>query len=118
MHPRFALLIAAAVIFAPGSDEQGVSQHPPESNLAARVLAPTVDEGAVRETAADLEHQLGGWQAKRWPSSSTLEAVLAFGLGALALAILGLVTSYSGRPVGNYQLRFRFSRAPPHLQPA
>lgn len=50
MRSRFALLIAAAVVFAPGWYGQGEPRAAQGSDLAARVLAPTVDEGAMRQT--------------------------------------------------------------------
>lgn len=117
MDLRFPLLVAAAVIFAPGWHGQEPPQHPRGSDLAARVLAPTVDEGAIREAAADVKHQLGGRHTRRWRPDVTFEAV-AFGVGALAPVIFWLAASYSGPLFGLYRLRFRFSRAPPSLRPA
>jgi hypothetical protein len=118
MRSRFALLVAAAVIFAPGWHGQGPPQRPRGTDLAARVLAPTVDEGALREATADVKHQLGGLQAKRWRPGVTLGALATFGLGVLTLAILWFVAFCSGSLFGLYRLRFRFSRAPPRFQPA
>jgi hypothetical protein len=118
MRLRVALLVAAAVIFAPGWHGHGRPQNPRASDLAARVLAPTVDDGAIREAAADVRDQLGGRQTKRWRPGITLEAAATFGVGALAFALFWFVASYSGPLIGLYQLRFRFSRAPPRLQPA
>lgn len=117
MRSRFALLIAAVVVFSPGWHGPGRPQAPSGIDLAARVLAPTVNEGAIRETAADAKHQLGGGQAKRWRSDITFEAVAAMGVGGLAVAIFCLVASYSGPLACLYRLRFRLSRAPPRLQP-
>ena len=118
MRSRFALLVAAAVVFAPGWHGQDPPQHPRGSELAARVLAPTVGEGAFREIAADAKHQLGGRQAKRWRPGNTFEFITTFGWGALALVILWVVASYPGPFLGLYRVRFRFSRAPPRLQSA
>ncbi|MDQ3662680.1 MAG: hypothetical protein M3454_16820 [Actinomycetota bacterium] len=118
MRSRFALLIAAVVVFAPGWHGPGRPQAPRGIDLAARVLAPTVDEGAIRQTGADAKHQLGSRHKKQLRPGITFEAVATFGVGGLALAIFWLVTSYSGRLLGLFQLRFRFSRAPPRLQPA
>jgi hypothetical protein len=119
MRSRFALFIAAAVVFAPGWQGQEAPQRSGASDLAARVLAPTGDPGAIREAVADTTGQFGGRQSKRWRLGVTFHAVSAFGLGASALAIAWLVTSYLGSLSALYRLRFRFSRAPPPLlQPA
>jgi hypothetical protein len=118
MRSRFALFMAAAVIFAPGWHGQGAPQRPRASDLAAGVLAPTGDHGAIREAVADTTGQFGGRQSKRWRLGVTFHAVSAFALSASALAIAWLVTSYSASLFALYRLRFRFSRAPPLLQPA
>jgi len=117
MRSRFALLIAAVVVFSPGWHGPGRPQAPRGIDLAARVLAPTVDEGAIRETAADAKHQLGGRQAKRWRPDITFEAVSAIGVGGLASAIFCLVSSCSGPLLGLYRLPAGLRRAPPRLQP-
>jgi hypothetical protein len=118
MRSRLALLVVAAVIFAPGWDGQQPPEHPRGSDLAARVLAPTVNEGAIREAGADVRHQLSGRQAKRWRPDVAFEAVPTFGVGAITLLILWLVASYPGSLPALIRLRFRFGRAPPRLQPA
>ena len=118
MRSRFALLIATAVVFAPGWYGQEVPQHPRGSDLAARVLAPTVDEGAIREAAADLKHQLGSRQGKRWRPSPPSAAIVALGLGAVALVIFWGVPRYRQGLFLRLRLRHRFSRAPPRFQPA
>lgn len=118
MRSRFALLIATAVVFAPGWYRQGVPQHPRGSDLVARVLAPTVDEGAMREAAADPKHQLSSRQGKRWRPSFTFVAIVVFGLGTIALLIYWAVASHREPLAPLYRLRYRFSRAPPRLQSA
>jgi hypothetical protein len=118
MRSRFALLIAAAVIFAPGWQGQGSPQHLQGSDLATRVFAPAVNEGAIRGAAADIKHELSGRHAKRWRTGITFEVIPTFGLGALALVIFWVVALYSGPLPGLYRLRFRFTRAPPRFQPA
>jgi hypothetical protein len=118
MRSRFALLIAAAVVFAPGWYGQGEPRSPRGSDLAARVLAPTVDEGVMRQATADANHQFGGGQTKRWRPSFALGGVLTFGLGAIALVTFWTVASHRATLPRLLQSRFRFSRAPPHLQPA
>jgi hypothetical protein len=118
MRSRLALLIAAAAVFAPGWYGQEAPQHPGGSDLAARVLAPTVDEGAIREAAADLKHQLSSRQGKRSRPSLTSAAIVAMGLGAIALVIFWGVTCHRQQRALRFRLRHRFSRAPPLLQPA
>jgi hypothetical protein len=118
MRLRLAPLVAAAIIFAPGWHGQGPRQHPGGSDLAARVLAPTVDEGAIREGAEDVGHQLDGRQAKRWRPAVTFGAVTVSVLGAIAFVAFWVVASYVVPVLCLFRLRFRFSRAPPRLQPA
>jgi hypothetical protein len=118
MRSRFALLVAAAVIFAPGWQGQGPPQHLQGSDLAARVLAPTVDEGAISRAAADIKYELSDRHAKRWRTGITFTVIPTFGLGALALAVFRIVAFYSGPFLGLDRLRSRFTRAPPRFQPA
>ncbi len=118
MPSHFALLIAASVVFAPGWYGQEAPQHPRGSDLVARVLAPTVDEGAIREATTDARHQLGVRQAKRWRPSFTVAGVIALGLGAITLALLWAVASHCESLPRLFRFRYRFSRAPPRLQPA
>jgi hypothetical protein len=118
MRSRFALLLlAAAVIFAPGWHGQGPPPNPRGSDLAARVLAPTVDEGAIREATPDIKHQLSGRHANRWNPGITFEVIATFGLGAMAFVIFWVCVSFSGPFLGLYWPRFRFGRAPPRIQP-
>jgi hypothetical protein len=118
MRSRLALVVAASVIFAPGWYGQEAPQHPRDRDLAARVLAPTVDEGAMREAAADLKHQLGSRQGKRWGPSLPSAAIVAIGLGAIALVIFWGVACHRQQLPFPLRLRHRFSRAPPLLQHA
>ena len=118
MRSRFALLVAAAVIFAPGWQGQGPPQHSQGSDLAARVLAPTVDEGAISRAATGIKHELSDRHAKRWRTGITFEVIPTFGLVALALVVFRIVAFYCGPVLGLDRLRFRFTRAPPRFQPA
>jgi hypothetical protein len=118
MRSRFALFIAAAIVFAPGWHGQDPPQPLRGSDLAASVLAPTVDEGAVSETSKDAKAQLGGRHTKRWRKGITFEAVASIGVGGLAPGIFWLITSHFRPLLGLHRLRFRFSRAPPRLLPA
>ena len=118
MRSRFALFIAAAIVFAPGWHGQDRPQPLRGSDLAASVLAPAVDEGAISETAANATHQLGGRHAKRWRPGITFEAVAAIGVGGLPLAIFWLIGICAAPLIGLYRPRFHLSRAPPRFQPA
>jgi hypothetical protein len=118
MRSRFALLIAAAVVFAPGWYGREAPQHPRGSDLAARVLAPTVEEGALREAAADVMRQLGDQQARIRRPDITFESVASLGFGALATLLLWIADTFSRTPFGLNRLRSRFDRAPPRLRSA
>jgi hypothetical protein len=118
MRSRFALFVAAAVIFAPGSHGQVRPQPLRGSDLAASILAPTVDEGAIGEAAANATHQLGGRHTKRWRPGITFETVATIGVGGVPLALFWLVALNAAPQIGLCRLRFRFSRAPPRFQPA
>jgi hypothetical protein len=118
MRSRFPLLIAAALVFAPGWHGQEAPHYPRGSDLAARVLAPTVDEGAIREATTDAAHQLGARQAKRWRPSFSLAGALTLGLGAIALLILWAAAFHREPLPRLFRFRYRLSRAPPALQPA
>jgi len=118
MRSRFALLIATAVVFAAGWYGQEAPQHPRGSDLVARVLTPTGDEGAMREAAADPKPQLSSRQGNRWRPNFTFVAIVAFGLGATALSFYWAIACHREPPPPPHRVRYRFSRAPPHLQPA
>jgi len=113
MRSRLVLFLVAAVIWAPGWYGQGQPQHQRGGNLAARVLAPTVNEGEIRKLAVQQKHQLSGRQAKRWGSDITIKAVATLGLGTVTLVGFWVVGFYSGPVLARYSLLFRFSRAPP-----
>lgn len=117
MRTRLALLVAATVVFAPGWQGDGSREPPRGSDLAARLLAPTVDEGAIRDAAADVKHQLDARQAKRGPNV-TSATVAAFSFAATGLVILWVLASCRRRFSPLPALHAPLSRAPPHLQPA
>ncbi len=117
MTPSFALLVAAAVVFAPGWYGEGPPQPPRGSDLAARVLAPTVDQGSIRTAVADAKDQLGSRQSKRHADPvSTAAATLGF--SAIASLFFWIIVPHAGSVVRPFLLRAGFSRAPPRLQPA
>jgi hypothetical protein len=118
MRSRLALLSAAAVVFAPGWYGQEALGHPRGSALAASVMAPTVEEGAVREGMRDVTRQLGDQQARIRRPDITFESVTSLGFGALAMLLLWIAATSSGPPFGFNGLRSRSDRAPPCLRSA
>ena len=117
MRSRVAILIAAAVVFAPGWHRQAAPRHVEGGALVARVLAPTVDEG-LQEAATDVKHQLGVRQLKRWHPSLTSVGTFGASVAATALVVLWIVATHRGRLNFVYRFSKRLSRAPPRLQPA
>lgn len=117
MRSRLALLVAAAVVFAPGWQGEGAPDPSTGSDLAARVLAPTVDKGRVRDSLVDVKHQLGLRQTKRRPGIVSI-TVTPFALAAIAFLLLWVVSCLPGSLIHLFRPRSRFSRAPPRLQPA
>ena len=116
-HPRLVLLFVAAVIWAPGWYGEGPAQHQREADLAARVLAPTVNEGEIRKLSSQQKQQLSGRQAKRWPPIIMIKAVATLGLGTVALVRFWVVGFHSEPVLGRYSLLSHFSRAPPASSP-
>jgi hypothetical protein len=116
MRSRLAIVVAAAVIFAPGWYGQAPPQQPHAGDLVARVLAPTLDEAAMRN--GDAKHQLSLRQLKRWrPSFASVPAVALF-LGSTALVVYWIVALYRARLFFACRFSNRLSRAPPAIQPA
>jgi hypothetical protein len=114
MRSRLALVLAAAVVFAPGW-QGGTTPEPLRgSDLAALVLAPTVDEGAVRESVRDVKHQLGAQQAKRRPDVISA-TVTGLGLATTGLVIVWVLAFYRRRLLSQPTLHTYLSRAPPRL---
>jgi hypothetical protein len=118
MRSRVAILIAAAVVFAPGWHRQAAPRHVEGSALVARVLAPTVDEGTLQEAATNVKHQLGVRQLKRWDPSLTSVGTFGASVAATALVVLWIIATHRGRLNFVYRFSKRLSRAPPRLQPA
>jgi hypothetical protein len=117
MRSRLALFVVVAVVFAPAWQEGGSPEPPRGSELAARVLAPTVDEGAVRDDVADVKHQVGARQAKRRPSFIST-AVDGYGFVATVLVVVWMLASSRRSFLPRPALHAALSRAPPRLQPA
>jgi hypothetical protein len=115
MRSRYALLIAVAFVFAPGWYGNDVPKHARGSDLAARVLAPTVNDGAVLTPSVDVKYHLRAGYEKRGPAVTSMVGVsLAF--DAIAFVLFWLILSYRGSLRLLVGIRFRFSRAPPLLQ--
>jgi hypothetical protein len=117
MRVRVALLVAAAVGFAPGWYGQDAPHDPRGVDLAAGVLASAVD-GAVREGTADLKHLSTSRQDKRWRPSLTSAAIASSGLRTGRLVIHWLVTGDREQLLLSNRLSHRFRRAPPSLRRA
>jgi hypothetical protein len=118
MRLRLAIVIAVAVVFAPGGHGEAAPRHAEDSGLAARVLAPTIDEGAIQQAAADVKHQLSGRQLKRWRPSLTSVGTFGASVTATGLVLFWIVATHCGRLNFVYRFSKRLSRAPPRLQPA
>src|ERR687892_579974 len=56
---RLALVLALAIVFAPGWRPGGAGDGRNGEDLAARVLAPSFDEGVLRDHAADSKESDG-----------------------------------------------------------
>ena len=115
MRSKFVLfLAAAAVVFAPAWGDGAPLSNGSSSDLAARVLAPTFDEGKAERTAKQAPtRELDGKTRSLW---HTPLAGIAEGVGfqpptlVLLAAVIGLAISRAR------QLRFFGpERAPPHL---
>src|ERR671919_438498 len=114
MGLRPALFVIAAVIFAPYSSGDRPSEPPRGADLAARVLAPTVDEGAIRGTTPEVNHQVASRHVtKPNPAASLVIRALLAGVG---LAVLWLVASHRLRVPQRSRHSPRLSRAPPLFQ--
>jgi len=116
MLPRLALLVAAALIFAPYE----TGGEPPEpsrgADLAARVLAPTFDEGAIRGAAKAFNHQLTSRDVTRFnggPSLVLSAETIPVGIAVFALWLLRVEQI---RLVHSFYRATRVSRGPPLLR--
>ena len=118
MRPRLALLVIAAVIFAPGWYGQGQMEPPQGADLAARVLAPTFNEGIVRDRAAGVTHQLTGRDTKRVHPIDPLAGLAPFLVATFGPAVMWLISSDLIGLTRRVRRSRRLSRAPPLLQPA
>jgi hypothetical protein len=117
MRSRLALLVAAAIVFAPGWNGRGQPEPPRGGDLAVRILAPTFDEGQVRELASDIKQNVRSRYAEPSRPTATFPGSVGFALGATALALLWLI-SFGPEHLFRLTLpRTGFSRAPP-LRPA
>jgi hypothetical protein len=116
MRSRLALLVAAAIIFAPAPYERRQSEPPLGADLALRMLAPTFDEGTLGEAVPEVKRQVRGRHVKRFHPAVTLAGGLALMAGLIGLALLWLIASNSVQVIGLIRLSAGFSRAPPALQ--
>lgn len=115
MRSRFVLLLAAAVVFAPGwGDGASQSRLGTSSDLAARVLAPTFEEANADRTAKQAPaRELDGKTRSLW---DTHLAGVADGAGFQPPPLLLLAAVIGLTIVATRQARFlRPQRAPPRL---
>jgi hypothetical protein len=113
MRSRLALLVAAAIVFAPGWNGRGRPEPPRGGDLAVRILAPTFDEGQIREPAWDIKQQVRSRYAKPFRSLPMSPGAVGFALSASALALLWLLSISRERLIRCIPLRRECSRAPP-----
>jgi hypothetical protein len=113
MRSRLALLIAATIVFAPGWNGPGRTEPPRGGELAVRILAPTFDEGQIREPAWDIKQNVRSRYAKPSRSLPMFLGALGSALTATALALLWLLFVGGERLIRCIPLRTTCSRAPP-----
>lgn len=114
MRSRLVLLLAAAVVFAPGwVGGASAARDGSSSDLAARVLAPTFDEATADRTtrqASDKQLDRGKTRSLWHNNVGGLADADGFAPPLLVLlaAVIGLAAPATLRPQ-----RFRPQRAPP-----
>jgi hypothetical protein len=113
MRSRLALLVAATIVFAPGWNGRGRTEPPRGGELAVRILAPTFDEGQIREPAWDIKQQVRSGYAKPFRFLPMSPGADGFTLSAGALALLWLLLVGGERLIRRIPLRSTCSRAPP-----
>jgi hypothetical protein len=116
VRSRLALFVVAAVILAPGLYGQGRPEPAQGADLAARMLAPTWDEGTVARAAPEVKPQPRSKYVNRFHPTATFVYLFAFILGLLGVALLWLIASNHVRPFARFRHSSRLSRAPPQLQ--
>ena len=116
MLPRLALLVAGALIFAPYQSGEEMSKASGGADLAARVLAPTFDEGAIRDATQDFTHQLTNRHATRLNTEPSLVRPAGAARVGIALSVLWLLSIEQIRALHRFRYASRLSRGPPLLQ--
>jgi hypothetical protein len=110
MLAPLALFVALWVVFAPAWGRETGGRGEEGSDLAARVLAPTFEQGALRFAPFSKkldEDQPGNWGGGEGPAPPILTITI------LAAASVSLIAT--GRPGGSFTERHtpRLGRAPP-----
>ena len=80
------------------------------------MLAPTFDEGTLREAPPEVKHQIGGQHPKRLRWDIALADVPALRPSHIGLALLWLTICYPVHLIRCIRISAGFSRAPPALQ--
>lgn len=114
MRSRLVLLLAAAVVFAPGwAGGASAAQDGGSTDLAARVLAPTFDEAtAERTTRKASDKQLDRGRTRGLWHNNVLTLADADGFEPPSLVLLTAVTGLAVAATLRPQ-RLRPQRAPP-----
>ncbi len=116
MRAKLALLVAAAVVFAPGWPvSDGSAPDPMGEALAGRILAPTVEEANVVSDAAAVKAKrlervkprAGSWKTVAWRSASSAMPAPAPVWGPLLAVVLAAAIALA--------LSTRSPRGPPHV---
>jgi hypothetical protein len=116
MKLRLPLLVAAALIFAP-YQAWGKTPGPAEgADLAARVLAPPFDEGAIRSPIQELSQQLTSRHTTRLIPDPKLGHPIAAVRAGVTLSVLWLLSQEQSRDRPRFHRSPRLSRGPPLLQ--
>jgi len=115
MRLRLALLAAAAVIFAPYPYGPEPSEPSGGADLAARVLAPAVDEGAIRNATPDVNHHLTSRQASRLSSAPSVMGLVRVLQAGVAFSILWLLGRERIRSRHRLRRSLTLGRGPPLL---
>lgn len=116
MPGRWVLLLAAAVVFAPGwAGGAPLSLNASSSDLAARVLAPTFEEASTDRTAKKKASTKEADRQKAWSSWDSHASLVADARRlqppplALLATVIGMAAVATLRPRVT-----RAQRAPPH----
>ena len=116
MPLRLALLVAAALIFAPHQPGGETSSSAEGADLTARVLAPTFDEGATRSATQEFSYLFTTRHATRLSTDPKPGHPISVLVAGIALSVLWLLRPNQNRALHRIHCSPRLSRGPPLLQ--